>query len=71
MGWSCPAQDLPHLKDILRLVRGEDGDLDLLAIGEQHFQHHLLCRYLLRLLQRERIGSLAPSTPAPGPRAVP
>lgn len=39
-----------YVKDVLRLIRSQDVDGDLLAVGEADVEGHFFCGNLLRLL---------------------
>lgn len=63
-----PTAAATHVEDVLRLIRAQNVDGDLLAVGEADVQSDFFRGNLLRLLrEEERSGKSSPHNPTRPP----
>lgn len=58
----CTTRARSYVKDVLRLIRGQDAGGDLLAVGEADGEGHFFCGNLLRLLWEAHGGGRGGAT---------
>lgn len=65
---NTPTAVSTHVEDVLRLIRAQNVDGDLLAVGEADVQSDFFRGNLLRLLREERSGKSAQEASQPPPQ---